>query len=294
MVQRVIYRFVGMSWIILGGLAFLVGTSFMITSISSNNMLQDILPVELVKLFTPLVSGLPPEFEVFLVFLVGIFFIVYGVGLASLRSWARIIGIGFHLNAGFIFLCLALILNSLIISLFNLTSTGKFIYWVMGLVIPLVILVLGFQLSSNKAIETFSGQVPTPPAVSPVICPTCGSVMNAEKARCPQCDSGKELPVPKHAYLVDKRTKKEYPVSTLHNTRIGRETKGYEININEPSVSSEHAFIEFVGGHFFIHSIKDTNGIFVNDLSARVKDKEIRDGDLIVLGRAQFSFSVEE
>ena len=293
-VLRVIYRFVGMNWVILGSLAFFMGASYIITSFSHNNLLQDILPVELIKLFSPLVAGLPPAFEVILVLLVGLFFILYGIGLVSLRSWARVIGISFHFSASLIFLCLVLILSNSMLPLFQNTTTGKLTYWVLGLVIPLAFLVLGFQLSSNKAIETFSGQVPTSPAIAPVFCPTCGSAMNVEKARCPICDSEVDLPTPKHAYLVHIGTKKEIPVSTRHNTRIGRDTKGYEINLEEPSVSSEHAFIEYVEGHFFIHAIKDTNGIFVNDLSTRVKDKEIRDGDLIALGRAQFRFSVEE
>jgi hypothetical protein len=45
--------------------------------------------------------------------------------------------------------------------------------------------------------------------------------------------------------------------------------------------------------HFYLHAMKDTNGTFVNDLSRRVRDMEIRNGDMIAFGRMQFHFIVE-
>jgi hypothetical protein len=78
--------------------------------------------------------------------------------------------------------------------------------------------------------------------------------------------------------------------------RAGRQTIGRrgdnDIVIDEPSVSSSHAWIMNQNGHYVIMNTLSTNGTFVND--QRVHDAVLKHGDRIRFGQAEFLFRTRE
>lgn len=78
--------------------------------------------------------------------------------------------------------------------------------------------------------------------------------------------------------------------------RAGRQTIGRrgdnDIVIDEPSVSSSHAWIMNQNGHYVIMNTLSTNGTFVND--QRVHDAVLKHGDHIRFGQAEFIFRTRE
>ena len=78
--------------------------------------------------------------------------------------------------------------------------------------------------------------------------------------------------------------------------RCGRQTIGRgsdnDIVIDEPSVSSSHAWIISQHGRHVIMNTLSTNGTFVNDL--RVHETALKHGDHVRLGQAEFVFLTRE
>ena len=78
--------------------------------------------------------------------------------------------------------------------------------------------------------------------------------------------------------------------------RAGRQTIGRrednDIVLDEPSVSSSHAWVLNQQGHHVIMNMLSTNGTFVND--KRVHEATLRHGDRVQLGQAEFVFLTRE
>lgn len=78
--------------------------------------------------------------------------------------------------------------------------------------------------------------------------------------------------------------------------RSGRQTIGRRENndlvIDEPSVSSSHAWIINQRGHYVLMNTLSTNGTFVND--KRIHEVILRHGDHVRLGQAEFVFLTRE
>lgn len=78
--------------------------------------------------------------------------------------------------------------------------------------------------------------------------------------------------------------------------RAGRQTIGRRddnnIVVNEPSVSSAHAWIINQQGHYVVMNTLSTNGTFVND--KRVHEASIKHGDRIRFGQVEFVFLTRE
>lgn len=78
--------------------------------------------------------------------------------------------------------------------------------------------------------------------------------------------------------------------------RAGRQTIGRrednDIVLDEPSVSSSHAWILNQQGHHVIMNMLSTNGTFVND--QRVHEATLKHGDRVRLGQAEFVFLTRE
>ena len=78
--------------------------------------------------------------------------------------------------------------------------------------------------------------------------------------------------------------------------RSGRQTIGRggdsDIVIDDPSVSSSHAWIINQHGHHVIMNTLSTNGTFVND--KRIHEAVLKHGDRIRLGQAEFVFLTRE
>jgi len=283
LIWRFIYRFVGILWIILGAVILTVAAGYLVAVLALSNYLNSFLPPVVKNLIEPLLSGVKPGVQQGAGLVFAIYCIVFGIGFIALRGWARTIGIAFHFVAGLVVAVLSIVLYYRLITTDIVTVLAPSFRPVLAIVVGLIIAAglfgLGFQLSTHPAIEAFSGYIPSPPAMPPVTCPTCDAEI-----------------VPfalAHARLVDVKSGHEYPVSTRRPVRIGRDTPGLEILLEDKSVSGEHAVIEFVDGHFYLHALKDTNGTFLNDLEKPISDAEIRTDDLIVFGRSQFRFDVQ-
>ena len=78
--------------------------------------------------------------------------------------------------------------------------------------------------------------------------------------------------------------------------RSGRQTIGRggdnDITVDDPSVSSSHAWIINQHGHYVIMNTLSTNGTFVND--KRIHEAILKHGDHIRLGQAEFVFLTRE
>ncbi|MDG4868373.1 FHA domain-containing protein [Guyparkeria sp. 1SP6A2] len=81
-----------------------------------------------------------------------------------------------------------------------------------------------------------------------------------------------------------------------HTLRAGRQTIGRrgdnDIIVDDPSVSSSHAWILNQQGQHVIMNMLSTNGTFVND--KRVHEATLKHGDRIRLGQAEFTFLTRE
>lgn len=78
--------------------------------------------------------------------------------------------------------------------------------------------------------------------------------------------------------------------------RSGRQTIGRrddnDIVVNEPSVSSAHAWIINQQGHYVVMNTLSTNGTFVNE--RRVHEASIKHGDRIRFGQVEFVLLTRE
>ncbi len=71
------------------------------------------------------------------------------------------------------------------------------------------------------------------------------------------------------------------------STIIGRSSK-VDIQIDEESISRNHAVIENDGEAIVIRDLKSTNGTYVNDRP--IDERSLRDGDQVKIGRTIFKF----
>ncbi len=73
---------------------------------------------------------------------------------------------------------------------------------------------------------------------------------------------------------------------------IGR-GEGADLVLNDDNVSRHHAEITFeLTGRSAITDRRSTNGVFVNNVNAGRQPRELRDGDLILLGNTYIQFFV--
>lgn len=286
---RFAYRFTGVLWVTIGSLVLLISVGFLISAVALLGFFNAQLP-EVASLFAPSLRVLP-SLQQALGVIVGIFCITIGAGLFALASWARTVGVAFNISMG---ACVGVMTVALYLSLAN-SDNGSVLgalVLLIGGALAVFLVFIGYKLSTQNAMDAFFGILPQAPAMKPVICPTCNSPLNLSSATCPKCDSDHDVVVMR-AKLVSLDTGQEYPVSLKKATRIGRETPGFEIQLDEQTVSHEHATIEYVDGHFYLHALRATNGTFVNDLSCPVMDVEIKNGDLVAFAAVHFRFVVE-
>jgi diguanylate cyclase (GGDEF)-like protein len=72
---------------------------------------------------------------------------------------------------------------------------------------------------------------------------------------------------------------------------IGRSSKN-DLPLDQESISRHHARITFDGAQYWVQDLNSTNGTYVND--AQVKEKPLRDGDQIRVGRSILKFMTGE
>lgn len=295
---RILYRFLGIFWIFVGVLILIISLTYILAyTLINSTLIQD---YPQLRTLGQLMWGYPPPLLDIAGLLFSAFCILIGNGLLKFKGWARTVGVAFHWIMS---LCLAVLVFTLYTLMTNPDPqlnpnpapelvAGLFLAF--GLLVAAGLAVIAYQLSTDPAMKAFaSSQASTPNKPVKAVCPTCGGPLNLTAGNCDRCDTPPSLTAPLRARLMDTNGK-EYTVSTRMITRIGRDQPGYEIQLNEPSVSHEHAWIEFSEGMFILHPLNDTNGTFVNDMEQKVRDTEIRHEDIIAFGRAQFRFMVED
>ncbi|MCL5999654.1 MAG: FHA domain-containing protein [Chloroflexi bacterium] len=293
-VLRFVYRFLGVLWafvgiaILIAQLPLMAVRSWLSRLIVTNlPRLADVFDLQSVSL----VLGAREVAAIAL----GVFCVFFGLGLLTLRSWARTVGIAFHVAIGACLAALALVLYARLAppdQATRLTESVATTVLAAGGTLSVLLVALGFQMSASASTDAFMGQLPALPKTVPAKCPTCGGPLDLTKARCPKCDTELDVPrSPKRAKLVDAQAGREYTVSLRKLNRVGREMPGFEIQPENRSVSGDHASIEYHQGHFYLHAHDDTFGTFVNGRSTR--ECEIKHNDVIQFGQAEFRFVVE-
>ncbi len=92
----------------------------------------------------------------------------------------------------------------------------------------------------------------------------------------------------KNAYLLWKDSEQKNEQLIGEFITIGRDSANL-ISINDSYVSQRHARIEKKPHAFFIKDMRSRNGTFVN--GTKVQEAELQDGDRILIGKTEFSFS---
>lgn len=237
------------------------------------------------------VLGQAPSMLLFLAGLVAAAFSVFfGLGLLTLRSWARTVGVACNIAAG---VCLAALTAMVAARLPGQPLAPATVAAVLlGAVSAAALIAFGFLLGASTALAVYLGATPALPRPAPARCPTCGGNLDLNLARCPRCDAGADHPTqPKRARLVESGGGKEYPVSLRKLNRVGHGTPGLEIALDHRSVSGHHADIEYHDGRFYLHAQDETQGTAVNQRP--VRESEIRNNDVITFGQAEYRFVVD-
>ncbi len=283
---RFLYRLMGSLWTLLGVIgtvicAFILFISRPLAS-SLGNSLNIHIAVEPARIF-PALMGL--FFCIFLIY--------YGTSLLGMKNWTRTIGIAFHITLGMILLTLtAIIFVNILPTAFpngnSVNKTFAILLPLIGLALSGGLMFLGWQLSTRAAVDVFTGQTSIHVPPHTVECPTCHEQMDVISEKCPNCDDPDKIPPIVRASLVDMQNGKEIPVLLRKLTHIGRDNPSFEIQFDDPTVSSNHALIEYIDGQFYLHGQSDINGTFVNE--TLVHDAIIQNNDILRFGRAKAKF----
>jgi len=131
----------------------------------------------------------------------------------------------------------------------------------------------------------------------PLKCEFCGTSLDPQNGRCPQCEAEPQITQPSRlkppdAVLIGSSDEQEFYITPDQGITIGRGSSRNQINLSNPTVSRRHAQIVFEKGRYLLRAIQDRNGTFVNN--ARVRLQALQDGDEIRFGRASYRFRIVE
>jgi hypothetical protein len=292
---RFAHRFAGAAWMLTGGLLAAVAAAAIVAWPGAARWLLAGLP-QIDAALAPLMAQdapLAPALGAFLLIFAA-YSALLGAGLLSLRGWARALGISFSLVTG---ACLAAITALLYLRLTAVAPPADFTpattaALALSAVTAAASFAFGFVMSAPASLAATQGAPPAPPAPVTARCPTCGGTLDLARARCPKCDADQAHPLePKRARLAALDGGQEHLVSLRKVNQIGRQAPGLEIRLEHPSVSGHHASLEYHQGRFYLHAQEDTFGTFINQ--RRSRDAEIRHGDVIGFGQAEYRFLVD-
>ena len=291
-------RLVGLFWFFVGLFMMVLGAGYVLVENALNTFFFTQFP-SIVPITSYVAEILSPGWIEFFGIAFGIFCLVLGLRLAILTSWARTVAMAFHLLLAVYNTCLIIaafvFLNNP--SFFGLafpspiaSSDALLIFLAVGLVLVLIPLALGLYLSTSDAVEVFSPR-PRQTVRPKQRCEFCGAELD-EAGRCPACEpDARRPPRVTKANLVSLDDGKEYSVSVLKPTLIGRELPSNDVILDNPTVSREHVKIEYLQGRFMLYDLQSANGTFVNE--QKIRQRQLQDGDEVRFGRARFKFRVE-
>jgi hypothetical protein len=222
----------------------------------------------------------------------GVFAIVMGWSLIRRQTWAQTVLVSAHT----LFLVYAVI-GWMAATLLRGRSDA---WWAGGPVVFVVLMLvnggMAFFLSNVGTTEALSWLPLRTLPVVPQHCEFCGTMLDPQTKLCPQCDAVPEIvdrrmpAPPPSARLSSLSDDAEFWVSASKAVTIGRGLTGNDINLSNPTVSRQHAQIEYNEGHFVLTALQDTNGTFIND--TLVRQRTLRDGDEVRFGRDRFQFEI--
>lgn len=222
----------------------------------------------------------------------GLFGIVVGSALIRRQIWAQTLLVPAHM-----LLALYAAIGWIAGQVSLLRATGGWAAGPVLLFLPLIVLNAGLALalSGPRATEVLSWQSLRTAAVIPTRCEYCGSLLDPETGRCPQCDVAPLLdqaaPLPR-ARLTSLSDEEAFSILPGRPTLIGRGLGDADISLGNPTVSRQHAQIAWQEGHYVLTALHDSNGTFIND--TLVRQRILRDGDEVRFGRARFRFELVE
>jgi hypothetical protein len=223
---------------------------------------------------------------------VGLFGIVVGHALVRRRSWAQTLLVPAHM-----LLALYAAIGWIAAQLSIMRATGGWSAEPLLIYLPLIVLHAGLALGlgGQRATEALAWQSLRTAPLIPTRCEYCGSLLDPETGRCPQCDLApsleQEVPPPR-ARLTSISDGETFWVSAGRATLIGRGLSDADISLGNPTVSRQHAQIAYREGHYVLTALHDSNGTFIND--TLVRQRILRDGDEVRFGRARFRFELVE
>lgn len=261
-------------------------------------------------LFAPIpgqVAALATPFIVLgLVFVaLGAFHIAVGWGLWELKNWARIVEIILRALSLIQFLVLgAIFLFGVDLSgiapglgLGRLSFPGYGIaLWILAAIPGIIV----WYLLKPDVERLFVAEDYYPPPVSPPPMEPYPPLDATEVASPPPPPPPPAAPSPRpvqRTAMVDPqppavgwlvlrsgtRPDKQFNLSTSARNTIGRDGRRCEVILDDPTVSAEHAVVQWENGQFVVYDLASRNGTFVND--ARVQRQTLLDGDVLRLGK---------
>ncbi len=131
--------------------------------------------------------------------------------------------------------------------------------------------------------------------ITPSKCEFCGSTLDLQTGACPKCETVPTIQQlaaqkPPMAMLVGSDGS-QFWVEPHARTFIGRGSTQNDINLDNPTVSRRHAWIEYKDAHFVLTAMDDVNGTFINN--ALIRQRALNDGDQVRFGRARFQFHID-
>ena len=217
--------------------------------------------------------------------------IVSGWALLQRYSWVQTILIPAHALSTLY----AAVATFGVYGLQNELSEGWAIAILLLMFVALSNCVLAVYMSGIRSTEALSW-IPllTAPAI-PSTCEFCGSPLDPETHLCPQCNTLPSIlraaaQAPRRAKLMSLANGSAYWLDPGKRTRIGRGLSGNDINLSNPTVSRQHAQIEYSEGEYVLTALQDSNGTYIND--SRTRHHTLQDGDEICFGRMCFRFAI--
>lgn len=223
----------------------------------------------------------------------GLYGVVVGGALMRRRSWVQTVLVPTH---GLV--ALYAVVGWMAAHLSAVGSTARSAASPLLVFLPLIVLNAGlaFVLSSGRATAALAWQSQRTTLVVSTRCEFCGSLLDPETQRCPQCDLAPSLAdasvLPPRACLASMSDGEVFWLSPVRTTRIGRSLGEADISLSNPTVSRQHAQIEYGEGRYVLTALHDSNGTFIND--TLVRRRALRDGDEVRFGRARFRFEIVE
>lgn len=223
---------------------------------------------------------------------IGILLIIAGWGASHRYSWTQTLMLSVHL----------LLAVYALVGWMTAQTLQKNLQtrWPLGTTLFLSLVVLNggiaLFLGSLGITEVFSWLPLQTVSMAPSKCEFCGTALDLQTGACPKCEAIAEIspkqttPAVCRAQLIDLKEGTQFWIEPVQKTYIGRGSAQNDINLNNPTVSRRHAWIEYKDSHYVLNAMHDSNGTYINN--ALIRHRALNHGDEVRFGRASFQFLI--